>query len=160
MPHPTSEGRELSQPQPPTSAPAVSANRRRTMQAVRSRNTKPELQVRRLLHAMGYRYQLHRRDLPGTPDIVFTRRKKVIFVHGCFWHGHDCKRGNRQPVRNAEYWRAKIARNVERHREQTAKLRDLGWCVLTLWECDLPNLERPTRELVDFLGPASYKPGQ
>ncbi|MDE2922101.1 MAG: very short patch repair endonuclease [Acidobacteriota bacterium] len=160
MPHPTPHGQAVSQPQPPTSVAAVSAKRRRTMQAVQSRDTKPELRVRRLLHAMGYRYQLHRRDLPGTPDIVFTRRKKVIFVHGCFWHGHDCRRGNRQPVRNAEYWKAKIARNVERHWEQTAELRELGWSVLTLWECELPEFDRSTRELVDFLGPASYLSGR
>ena len=89
--------------------------RSRTMRAVKGRDTKPEMAVRRLLHRMGYRYRLHRKELPGRPDIVFGSRRKVIFVHGCFWHGHSCKRGNRLPKTNAEYWQTKIARNVERH---------------------------------------------
>ena len=96
-----------------------SEQRSRTMRAVRDRDTKPELAVRRLLHRMGYRYRLHWRDLPGKPDIVFGPRRKVIFVHGCFWHGHSCNRGNRLPKTNAEYWKAKIERNVARHFEST-----------------------------------------
>lgn len=127
------------------------------MQAVRSRDTKPELRVRRLLHAMGYRYQLHRRDLPGTPDIVFTRRRKVIFVHGCFWHGHDCKRGNRQPIRNAQYWREKISRNKRRHRQQIAELVRLGWCPITVWECELRQIETNPTHLQSSLGPPCWK---
>ena len=93
------------------------------MRAVRSRDTKPEMAVRRLLHRLGYRYRLHRRNLPGTPDIVFGPRRKVIFVHGCFWHGHSCPRGARLPATNTDYWRRKINRNVQRHTEQTEQLR-------------------------------------
>ena len=85
------------------------------MSRIKGRDTKPELKVRRLLYGMGYRYRLHRKDLPGKPDIVFGSRRKVIFVHGCFWHGHSCKRGRRVPKSNVEYWQTKIARNVERH---------------------------------------------
>lgn len=113
--------------------------RSRTMRAVRSRDTAPEMKVRRLLHRMGYRYRLHRRDLPGRPDIVFASRRKVIFVHGCFWHGHSCKRGNRLPKTNGEYWMAKIARNVERHANQLDELASDGWDALTLWECELAD---------------------
>ena len=88
-----------------------------------------------MVHAMGYRYRLHRKDLPGKPDLVFASRKKVIFVHGCFWHGHDCKRGDRQPKTNTTYWRNKIARNQQRDTEHGTRLRELGWDVLVLWEC-------------------------
>src|SRR5512135_3152476 len=85
------------------------ALRRRTMQAVKSKDTRPELVVRRLAHRMGYRFRLHRKDLPGTPDLVFPRLHKVVFVHGCFWHGHECARGSRVPVHNRDYWTKKIA---------------------------------------------------
>ena len=84
------------------------------MRAVKSHDTKPELLVRRAIHCMGYRYRLHRKDLPGKPDVVFPSRKKIIFVHGCFWHGHDCARGARMPKSNRSYWVSKISRNRER----------------------------------------------
>jgi len=119
------------------------------MRAVRSKDTRPELIVRRWLHSQGYRYRLHRKDLPGTPDIVFPARKKVIFVHGCFWHGHDCARGDRQPKTNSEYWSRKIERNVARDLEHREALAGLGWKVLTVWECHT-RLERRD-ELVDRL---------
>jgi len=106
------------------------------MSRIRSKNTKPELAVRRMLHRMGYRYILHDRRLPGTPDLVFPARRKVIFVHGCFWHGHDCGRGFR-PATNAEFWNAKIERNQMRDREARLELRRLGWEVLTVFECAL-----------------------
>lgn len=93
--------------------------------------------VRRLLHAMGYRYRLHRRDLPGAPDIVFPGRRKVIFVHGCFWHGHNCARGARIPATNVDYWRSKIGRNVARDAGNIAELQQAGWSVLIVWECQL-----------------------
>lgn len=125
--------------------------RSRTMRAVRGHNTTPELLVRRLLHGMGYRYRLHRSDLPGKPDIVFSSRNKVIFVHGCFWHGHDCKRGDRMPTTNADYWKAKISRNVERYSRQLEKLAANGWSTLTLWECELKNVEDLRKRLVLFL---------
>lgn len=115
----------------------TAAQRSRIMRAVKSRDTNPELAVRRLLHSMGYRYRLHRPGLPGKPDIVFSSRRKVIFVHGCFWHGHDCARGARVPASNTEYWTAKIGRNVARDRGTLAQLTDAGWAVLVLWECEL-----------------------
>lgn len=107
------------------------------MRAVKSKNTAPEMKVRRLTHAMGYRYRLHRKDLPGAPDLVFPSRRKTIFVHGCFWHGHDCARGARMPKANNDYWRAKIIRNQTRDAETEKRLKTLGWSVLTLWECEL-----------------------
>ena len=101
-------------------------------------DTKPELMVRRALRSLGHTgYRLDRRDLPGRPDIAFIGRKKAIFVHGCFWHGHDCKRGARMPKTNADYWRGKIARNVARDAASEAALAEMGWDVLTIWECKL-----------------------
>ena len=125
--------------------------RSRTMRAVKAQDTTPEMKVRRLLHRMGYRYRLHRRDLPGKPDIVFVSRRKVIFVHGCFWHGHSCKRGNRLPKTNVEYWKAKILRNVERHATQLNEIGVAGWEALTLWECELTDDEATGRRLNTFL---------
>ena len=125
--------------------------RSRTMRAVKAQDTTPEMKVRCLLHRMGYRYRLHRRDLPGKPDIVFASRRKVIFVHGCFWHGHSCKRGDRLPKTNGKYWRAKIARNVERHANQLDELASEGWDALTLWECELTDDEATSRRLNSFL---------
>jgi len=125
----------------PDSAP--SPERSRVMRAVRSVDTRPEMIVRRLLHAMGYRYRLHRRDLPGAPDIVFAGRRKLIFVHGCFWHGHDCARGARMPAANADYWRSKITRNLARDADHLAALRQAGWQPLVVWECQLKVRDRP-----------------
>lgn len=123
--------------------------RRRTMRQVRSSDTKPEMTVRRLIHGMGYRYRLHRRDLPGCPDLVFPGRRKVIFVHGCFWHGHDCPSGRKQPKTNRDYWSRKLQRNAERDRANVEKLHAAGWDVLVIWECqirqgwdDLPEVIR------------------
>ena len=132
---------------------AVSEQRSRTMRAVRSHDTKPEMAVRRLLHRLGYRYRLHRRDLPGTPDIVFGPRRKVIFVHGCFWHGHSCPRGARLPATNVDYWRRKIDRNVERHAEQTERLRATGWATLVIWECQTAPEQTLVERLRAFLSP-------
>ena len=129
-----------------------SEQRSRTMRAIKDRDTKPEMMVRRLLHSMGYRYRLHRKDLPGKPDIVFGPHRKVIFVHGCFWHGHPCKRGNRLPKTNAEYWKSKIARNIERHSSHLDELTAAGWTELTLWECELANEDAIRRRLSAFLG--------
>lgn len=122
------------------------------MRAVGPRNTKPEMLVRRLAHRMGYRFRLHRSDLPGKPDLTFPKRRAVVFVHGCFWHGHDCKRGAPKPQNNAEFWATKLARNVERDRCQLAMLEQAGWRSLVIWECELkpePSLEERLRE---FLG--------
>jgi DNA mismatch endonuclease (patch repair protein) len=114
----------------------ISVQRRSAnMRAIRSKNTKPEMVIRRLVHSMGYRYRLHRKDLPGKPDLVFLGRRKVLFLNGCFWHGHDCKRGSRIPKTNIEYWGKKIARNKARDAEHEAALQAQGWRVLVIWEC-------------------------
>jgi len=118
----------------PPAAPPVDPARSRTMRAVRGRDTRPEMTVRRLLHRLGYRFRLHRADLPGRPDLAFPVRHKAVFVHGCFWHGHDCHLF-RWPKGNAEFWQAKIAGNVERDRRTLDALVAQGWRVLTVWEC-------------------------
>lgn len=127
------------------------AVRRRTMQAVKSKDTAPELTIRRLLHGKGYRYRLHRHDLPGCPDLVFPSRKKVVFVHGCFWHGHNCPRGARIPKSNREYWIKKVGKNRARDSKARQELRVNGWKVLSIWECQLKNMSTTVRRLVGFL---------
>lgn len=108
------------------------------MARVKARDTKPEMKARRALRALGHTgYRLDRRDLPGRPDIAFIGRRRAIFVHGCFWHGHDCKRGARAPKTNSAYWSAKIARNRARDAEAVAALEARGWRVLILWECEM-----------------------
>lgn len=123
------------------------------MRAVKSSDTAPEMIVRRLVHHLGGRFRLHRRDLPGTPDIVLPSRRKVIFVNGCFWHGHDCSRGARVQKTNTNYWRAKIDGNVSRDRQSLAALEAAGWRVLTIWECDTGKPKRAalTARLSGFL---------
>jgi len=123
---------------------------------VPSRDTRPERAVRRLLHLMGYRFRLHRDDLPGCPDIVFPARRKAIFVHGCFWHGHGCRPAHRRPKKRAAYWEAKIAATRRRDAAQVAALDAAGWETLTVWECEI---ERPRALLIrlrGFLGAVSY----
>lgn len=120
----------------------ISAKKRsHLMSRIKNRNTTPELTVRRALHRMGYRFRLHRKDLPGHPDITLPRFKKIIFVHGCFWHSHDCPRGKR-PATNQEFWDKKINRNIERDTKAQAALGEAGWDVLVLWDCQVkkPNL--------------------
>ena len=111
------------------------------MRAVKSSNTKPEIALRKALFALGYRYRLNVKTLPGKPDLVFAKHRTVIFVHGCFWHGHDCKRGRRVPKTNRDYWTAKIARNRARDEKNEAALAALGWRVITVWECELKGLD-------------------
>jgi len=133
--------------------PAISAAKRsEIMRAVRGRHTRPEMAVRRLLHAAGYRYRLHAAELPGKPDIVFRGRRKAIFVHGCFWHGHDCKRGARTPKTNRNYWLDKIARNKARDEKVAKALQSQGWHRLVIWECEItaPDL---LHRLQSFLEP-------
>jgi len=125
------------------------------MRAVKGADTTPELAVRRLAHGMGYRFRLHRKDLPGKPDLTFPGLRKVIFVHGCFWHGHDCARGARVPVQNRDYWMRKVARNMERDRSVRSALQGLGWRSLVVWECEIKDLDRLRRELRRFLGRAA-----
>jgi DNA mismatch endonuclease, patch repair protein len=128
--------------------------RSRIMRAVKGRDTAPELIVRRLAHSMGYRFRLHRKDLPGNPDLVFRRLRKIIFVHGCFWHGHNCARGARVPKANRDYWTKKIARNCARDREVLAALKGLGWEAKVLWECQLRDQKVLGRRLGNFLARA------
>ena len=130
--------------------------RRRIMQAVKSKNTKPEWIVRSLLHGMGYRYRLHRKDLPGRPDIALISRRKAIFVHGCFWHGHDCSKG-RLPKSRLDYWKPKLERNKERDREKTAMLQSLGWAVLVIWQCETVDLEALASRLLEFVSIAESR---
>ncbi|HEY1807942.1 MAG TPA: very short patch repair endonuclease [Acidobacteriaceae bacterium] len=111
--------------------------RSRNMAAIRSANTKPEVRVRSALHILGFRFRLHRKDLPGRPDIVLPKYRTVLFVHGCFWHCHRCKYGSVTPATRAEFWAAKRGGNVARDRRNAAALRKLGWRVLTLWECEV-----------------------
>lgn len=120
-------------------------------------DTRPELTVRRLAHVMGYRYRLHRKDLPGKPDLVFSGLHKVIFVHGCFWHGHHCARGARVPVHNRDYWTKKIARNKERDNTAPASLKALGWDTLVVWECETHDEMRLRGRLRRFLGKRPMK---
>lgn len=124
------------------------------MRAVPSRNTSAELAVRKLLRPIAPGYRLHRKDIPGKPDIAFIGARRAIFVHGCFWHGHDCKRGARMPKTNAVYWRAKIARNIARDARHRAALAALGWRVLTVWECEIAQPDALRRRLADFAGAA------
>ena len=109
------------------------------MRRVKGKDTSPELKVRKALTALGVRYRLHRADLPGKPDVVLPGRRLAIFVHGCFWHGHDCPRGARVPKQNRDYWLAKVARNRARDAKSQESLAALGWRVETIWECDLKD---------------------
>lgn len=129
------------------------AMRSAVMRAVKGKNTGPERAVRRAACAAGFarRYRLNGAALPGKPDLVFSALQKVVFVHGCFWHGHDCKRGARAPKQNATYWRAKIARNRTRDNAALAALRREGWRALVVWECETRDAETLARRLADFL---------
>jgi DNA mismatch endonuclease (patch repair protein) len=129
--------------------------RRRNMAAIRSVHTKPEMTVRRLVYSLGYRYRLHCKDLPGKPDLVFRSRRRVIFVHGCFWHLHPSAAcaDARRPKSNKSYWNPKLQRNVERDREHLVRLRSSGWRVLVIWECETRDFENIATRVMKFLGP-------
>lgn len=131
--------------QPPT------AKKSREMARVASKNTAPEIAVRRLLHSMGVRFRLHRRDLPGHPDVVLPGKMLAIQIHGCFWHGHDCKRGARIPKTNTEYWVGKVRRNVERDAHTKAALAELGWRTLVIWECQIKDADVMKTIITEFL---------
>jgi DNA mismatch endonuclease (patch repair protein) len=124
--------------------------RARMMRAFKKRDTIPELTVRRITHAMGYRFRLHRRDLPGTPDIVFVSRRKVIFINGCFWHSHGCKL-TRLPTSNLGYWLPKLKRNRDRDHVNLGALTADGWRHLVLWECEIKDGTQLKQRLKDFL---------
>jgi DNA mismatch endonuclease (patch repair protein) len=124
------------------------------MSRVRGRDTKPEMLVRRLTHSIGYRYRLHRRGLPGSPDLVFPSRMKVIFVHGCFWHQHlesGCKLA-RHPKSKLDFWGPKLKANIERDERNLVLLAELGWDVLVIWECQTNNREQLQARIKEFLG--------
>ncbi len=121
------------------------------MSRIKGANTKPELEVRSLLHRMGYRFRLHRRDLPGTPDIVLPGRATVVFVNGCFWHGHACKR-SKMPKSRESYWVAKIEGNRLRDARKRRRLKALGWKVVVVWECELGKPERLAEKLRGAIG--------
>ncbi len=125
--------------------------RRRNMAAIRSKNTKPEMLVRSLVHRMGFRFRLHRRDLPGTPDIVFPKLRKIVFIHGCYWHMHNCRFGIVIPKTRAKFWQAKRQSNVDRDKRNRRLLKTAGWDVLVIWECQLRDLDRTQIRLLDFL---------
>jgi len=130
----------------------TSPERSRTMRAVKSNDTSAELEVRRIAHHLGYRYRLHRKDLPGKPDLVFPGRRKVIFVHGCFWHQHQGCNRSRKPKSNQNYWQPKLQRNVERDARVQAELADMGWDVFIVWECEVKNTDLLKERLLGFLG--------
>ena len=117
----------------------ISEQRARNMSAIKSKNTKPEIAVRKLLHSMGYRFRLHRKDLPGSPDIVLPKYKKVIFVHGCFWHRHEnCKYAS-TPKTRQEFWEAKFLENIKRDKLNQANLSSKGWKIIIVWECEIKD---------------------
>lgn len=131
------------------------AKRSAVMRAVKSSDTAPEMAVRRAAHRIGTRFQLGRSDLPGKPDLVFPGRRTALFVHGCFWHGHDCPRGARMPATNRAYWEAKIGRNMARDKANKAELKRLGWKHAVVWECETRDPARLERLVARKLGPKS-----
>jgi len=130
--------------------PLNPAERSERMSRIRNANTKPEMLVRRLVHGMGYRYRLHARDLPGKPDLAFRPRKKVIFVHGCFWHQHGCRQ-YRQPRTKSSFWEVKLAKNKVRDTLVRDQLRKLGWRVLVIWECQITRESELQNRIKRFL---------
>lgn len=129
----------------------ISAIRSKIMASVRQVNTKPEMAVRRAAHALGYRFRINRKDLPGSPDVVFPRHKKVIFVHGCFWHRHDGCRHTTTPRTRAEFWQEKFRRNKERDASVESKLEAMGWSVAIVWGCETIDTFSLRKKLVSFL---------
>jgi DNA mismatch endonuclease, patch repair protein len=127
------------------------ARRSANMRAVRSQDTRPEICVRQVAHALGYRFRLHRSDLPGKPDVVFIKKRKAIFVHGCFWHQHKgCKRAS-MPQSNVAFWRIKLARNVTRDADQLRRIKAVGWTALVVWECETKDKIKLAKRLSRFL---------
>lgn len=130
----------------------VSSEKRSWMMGrIRSKNTAPELQLRKLIFSMGFRYRVHYKKLPGSPDIVFLGRKKVIFVHGCFWHGHSNCKASKLPETHTEFWKNKISSNQERDINNIKKLENMGWKVLIVWQCELKEISNMTDKIRAFL---------
>ena len=127
----------------------VNEQRSRNMSAIKSKNTKPEIAVRKVLHSMGYRFRLHSKDLPGSPDIVLPKYKTVIFVHGCFWHRHkDCKYAT-TPKTRQEFWNKKFTTNIERDLEIHEKIKNLNWRSVVIWECETKHMENLRDKIID-----------
>ena len=139
-------------------ADKISRERRsQNMARIGPKNSRSEMTIRRLLHAMGYRFQLHVTHLPGKPDVVFSNRKKVIFVHGCFWHQHqNCRNGGR-PKSNQEFWNKKLSENVKRDIKNYRELEEKGWSVLVVWECEVADKEALIHRLTHFIGPTRVR---
>jgi len=127
------------------------AQRSFNMSRIRNRDTRPEMIVRSIVHGMGFRYRLHKKDLPGKPDLVLVRHRKIIDVHGCFFHMHDCRYGKVTPATNAEFWQAKRQSNLNRDRRNIEALKKAGWQVLIVWECQTKNPDSLQKVLTDFL---------
>lgn len=125
--------------------------RSENMRRIRSRDTNPELIVRKIIYGLGYRYRLNVSDLPGKPDLVFRKRKKVIFVHGCFWHQHKICSNNRYPKSNTSYWIPKLKNNIKRDKENQKLLIKQGWNVLVIWECETLDIESLKKRLLNYL---------
>ena len=121
------------------------------MSRIRGKDTKPEMVVRSMVHRMGFRYRLHQKNLPGKPDIVLTRHRKIIMVHGCFWHMHNCRYGRVVPKTNAKFWQEKRAATVARDKRNLRQLRKDGWKVLTIWECQIKKSKALINRIVNFL---------
>lgn len=125
--------------------------RSKIMSSIRSKDTQPELMIRRLIHSMGYRYRLHNKKLPGKPDLTFSSRRKVIFVHGCFWHQHkECGHG-KVPTSRVDYWKPKLEKNVKRDIENQKKISAAGWDYLVIWECEIEDIESVIVRIKNFL---------
>jgi len=129
--------------------------RHRCMASIRGKDTGPEMAVRRMVHAMGFRYRLHVRALPGCPDIVLPRHRKIIFVHGCFWHAHGCAASRRTPATNKKFWKDKFTRNKERDAKSLQALWRGGWQVLVIWECETKEAAQLRTRIAGFLAPAA-----
>jgi DNA mismatch endonuclease (patch repair protein) len=133
-------------------ASSMAMSRSENMRCIRSKDTAPELTVRKVLRSMGFTgYRIHQKDLPGKPDIAFISKKKAILIHGCFWHGHDCKEGIRKPKSNLEYWIPKIEKNRQRDEATLEKLKNAGWDVLSVWDCELCNIDWLKERILVFL---------
>jgi DNA mismatch endonuclease, patch repair protein len=121
------------------------------MSRIRKRDTSPEIAVRKIVYGLGYHYRLYKNSLPGCPDIVLTKYQKVIFVHGCWWHRHNCRLGRRTPKSRLNYWLPKLQKNKERHKQNLKKLKSQSWEVLTIWECQISNFEKLNARIKEFL---------
>ncbi len=127
------------------------SKRTEIMSSVKQRHTKPEILVRKILHRHGFRFRLHNKKLPGTPDIVLPKHKAVIFVHGCFWHQHEGCRKSRRPTSNVEFWNEKLDKNIARDDQKESELKNSGWKVLTIWDCEIKNENLLIEEVENFL---------